>query len=143
MADTFRIYLSGGMKNLSFENQTKTRCEVKDFFNDTISELKYKVDIFNPPEYFNYHEPKHISEKQVFLFELNQLRNSKLVIVDFNDPLSLGTMTEISIAYENRIPVIGLNMENKELHPRHIEICDVIFDSIIDLCSYIKEYYLI
>lgn len=49
-------------------------------------------------------------------FDLNRVRNSDLIIVNFNDMYSLGIMAEIAIVYERKIPVIGLNETKQSLH---------------------------
>ena len=51
-------------------------------------------------------------------------------------------MAEIAIAYDNRIPVIGLNEENIELHPWQIEFCRKIFTDFDLMLDYIEDYYL-
>ena len=76
-------------------------------------------------------------------FDLYKVRNSDLIIVNFNDPNSLGTMAELAIAYEKRIPIIGLNEDRNELHSWQIEMCARIFDNIGDMIMYVKDYYLI
>ena len=75
-------------------------------------------------------------------FELNRVRNSKLVVVDFFKVNSIGTMAELAIAYEHRIPIIGINECNKELHPWQIEMCDRIFDDMDEAIQFIGDYYL-
>jgi len=50
-------------------------------------------------------------------FDLNKVRHSDLIICNFNDMFSLGTMAELAIAYERRIPVIGLDINKQTLHP--------------------------
>ena len=75
-------------------------------------------------------------------FDLNKVRNSDLIIVNFNDMYSLGTMSEIAIAYEKRIPIIGLDTDNQNLHPWQIEMTNRIFSNIDEMLNYIKYYYL-
>ena len=82
------------------------------------------------------------SEKEIVEFDLMKVKNSDLIICNFNDPKSLGTMAEIAIAYDNRIPVIGLNEENIELHPWQIEFCRKIFTDFDLMLDYIEDYYL-
>ena len=65
-----------------------------------------------------------------------------MIIVDFANPKSLGTMAEIAIAYEHRIPVIGLNESGIELHPWQIEMCNKIFSDKNKLVNYVIDYYL-
>lgn len=139
----FRIYLSGGMKNITLEEANSYREYIKNDILDEKDAYKYSVDIFNPCKAFNYEdENSYKSNRQVLAYEMYMLRTSDLVLVNFNDSSSLGTMAEISIAYDRNIPVIGINADKNELHDWQVEMCDVIFDSIDEAVSYVKEYYL-
>ena len=75
-------------------------------------------------------------------FDLNRLRKSDLIIVNFNDMYSLGTMAEIAIAYEKKIPIIGLDVDKQELHPWQIEMTNRIFDNMSELFEYLENFYL-
>ena len=101
-----------------------------------------KVKVVNPNDYFNYLEKTYLSQREIMNFDLYKLRSSDLVIVNFNDKYSLGTMGEISIAHERRIPVIGLNTEKQELHPWQYEMCERIFDDIDEMLCYVLDYYI-
>ena len=63
-----------------------------------------------------------ITQHEGMEFDLNRVRSSDLIIVNFNDVYSLGTMAEIATAYERRIPIIGLNENNQDLHPWQTEM---------------------
>ena len=65
-----------------------------------------------------------------------------MVIVNFNDMYSLGSMSELAIAYDRRIPIIGLDINKQELHPWQIEMCNRIFDDIDEMLDYVEDYYL-
>ncbi len=139
--ETIRVYLSGGMGNLSFEEQSKWR-------NQMINAIKFnyeydkKIVFFNPVDYYNFEEKKQKTEREVMEFDLNALRNSNLVIVNFNDPTSLGTCAELAIAYEMKIPIIGINRDNNELHPWLECFCNRMCDSLKEAAEYIVEFYL-
>ena len=97
--EVVKIYLSGGMGKLSFEEQSKWR-------NQVINAIKFgdycyekKPIFFNPIDYYNFTEVRCKSEREVMEFDLNALRHSDLVIVNFNDPKSLGTCAELGVAY--------------------------------------------
>lgn len=104
----------------------------------------YKVVITNPNDYFSFKDttPLNKSEREVMEFDLNRVRNSDLIIVNFNDPKSLGTMAEIAIAYDRRIPIVGLNAYTYDLYPWQKEFCNRIFDNINEMLDYIKSFYL-
>lgn len=75
-------------------------------------------------------------------FDLYKVRNSDLLVVNFNDMYSLGSMSEMAIAYDRRIPIVGLNIDNQTLHPWQNEMCNRIFNDIDKMLAYIKNFYL-
>lgn len=90
-----RIYLAGGIMNISYE-------EAYDWRRSTayiLAQRGANFECFNPLD--------HEGMEDEVEFDLNALRHSDLVLVNFNDPKSLGTMAEIAIAYEHRIPIVG------------------------------------
>lgn len=107
-------------------------------------ECDYKINIVNPNDFFSFKEdtPTYKSQKEIMEFDINKVRHSDLIIVNFNDMWSLGTMAELAIAYERRIPVIGLDEFNQNLHPWQIEFCTRIFDNIDEMLNYVKDFYL-
>lgn len=140
--ETVKIYLSGGMGSLSFEEQSKWR-------NQIINAIKYgdydyekKPIFFNPVDYYNFEEERQRTEREVMEFDLNALRNSDLVIVNFNDPKSLGTCAELAIAYEKKIPVVGINKDNKELHPWLTEFTTRMCLDLREAVGYTVEFFL-
>ena len=108
-------------------------------------ECDYKVKVINPNDYFNFVEepPGYVSQREVMELDLHKLRNSDLVIVSFNDMYSLGSMAELAIAYDRRIPIVGLDIDKQELHPWQIEMCNRIFEDIDEMLDYVEDYYLI
>lgn len=136
-----RIYLAGAMGSLSIEEQKKWRKQIMDA-------IKYNYDcsknpvFFDPTQYYGFEETRHLTEREVLEFDLNALRNSDLVIVNFNDPSSLGTCSELAIAYENRIPIVGINKDNKELHPWQQEFTTRMCEDIRSAVGYVVEFFL-
>ena len=108
-------------------------------------ECDYKVKVINPNDYFNFVEepPGYASQREVMELDLHKLRNSDLIIVCFNDMYSLGSMAELAIAYDRRIPIIGLDIDKQELHPWQIEMSNRIFEDINKMLDYVEDYYLI
>ena len=107
-------------------------------------ECDYNVKAVNPNDYFNFKEeqPKYVSQREIMELDLHKLRNSNLVIINFNDMYSLGSMSELAIAYDRRIPIIGLDINKQELHPWQIEMCNRIFDDMDEMLDYVEDYYL-
>lgn len=136
-----RIYLSGGMGSLSFEEQSLWRQKI-------ISAIKFNYEcekkplFFNPIDYYNFQEVRHRSEREVMEFDLNALRNSDLVIVNFNDPKSIGTAMELMLAKERNIPVIGFGINNQTIHPWLIECCTRMCDNLREAVEHTVEFYL-
>lgn len=140
------IYLAGGMgkfgkENFDKGNQWRITCK------NTLKRFEgyNKVKVINPNDYFNFIEepPAYKSQREIMEFDLNKVRNADLIIVNFNDMHSLGTMSEIAIAYEKRIPIVGLDIEHQTLHPWQIEMTNRIFDDINEMLEYVQHYYLI
>ena len=142
---TIRIYLAGGMGKFgkdNFEESNKWRKYCEDILKRY--DWNCHLEVINPNSYFNFLDkpPRYSSEREIMEFDINKVRNSDLIICNFNDQKSLGTMAEIAIAYERRTPVIGLNEDFDELHPWQIEMCTRIFNNINEMLDYIEDFYL-
>ena len=141
----YHIYTAGGMGKFG-KNEFNKANNWRVFCKNTLEncDCDYKVKVCNPNDYFNFvdDEPQYSSQKEVMLFDLHKVRTSDLLIVNFNDMGSLGTMCEVAIAYENKIPVIGLDMDRQLLHPWQIEMCNRIFTDINKMLDYIEDFYL-
>lgn len=140
--ENLKIYLSGGMSNLTFDEQFKWREQIENAILFGDYDYEKKPVFFNPVDYYNFKEVKHKSEKEAMNFDLNALRKSDLVIVNYNNPASIGTAMEIMLAYELRIPIIGLNKENKVIHPWLVESTDRMCDSIREVVEHVVNFFL-
>ena len=139
--ESVRVYLSGGMGNLNFEEQSKWRKQIIDEIK-TNCHYEKKPIFFNPVDYYNFTEKRHKSEKEIVEFDLNAVRNSDLIIVNFNDPNSLGTCAELAIAYDKHIPIVGINKDGVELHPWLECFCMRMCDSLREAVDYVVDFYL-
>lgn len=142
----FQIYLCGGMGKFgkeNFEESDAWRRYCKETL-ESYESSRYKITCINPNDYFNFKEeiPQYKSQKEVMEFDLFKLRNSNLVIVNFNDMYSLGSMAELAIAYERRIPIVGLNVTEEKLHPWQVEMCNRTFSNIDEMLDYVEDFYL-
>ena len=138
-------YLAGGMGKFGKENfneGNKWRLYCKKSLENC--ECGFKVRVCNPQDFFNFRDdpPQYKSNSEVMRLDLYKLRNSDIVIVNFNDKWSLGTQSEIAIAYDRGIPVIGLNESGQELHQWQEEFCERIFIDIDEMLDYIQDFYL-
>lgn len=140
--ETVKIYLSGGMGNLSFEEQSKWRKQIIDAIKFGDYDYEKKPIFFNPVDYYNFEEVRHKSEKEIMEFDLNALRKSDLVIVNFNDPKSIGTAMELMLAKERNIPIIGYNPNDEALHPWLTECVTRMCDNIREIVEHTVEFYL-
>jgi nucleoside 2-deoxyribosyltransferase len=136
-----KIYLAGGMTGLTEEEQTKWRIYIINSIkeNDGFTKLP---DFFNPTYYYSPLNDNHKSEKEVMEYELDKLRHSDLVVVNFNSPNSIGTAMEVAVARENKIPILGVNIDNKCIHPWLTECCMRICETEDEVINYIIHYYL-
>ena len=75
-------------------------------------------------------------------FDLNALRHSDLIVVNFNDPSSLGTCAELAIGHELKIPIIGINRDGTDLHPWLCCFCDRMCNDIREAVSHVVDFYL-
>ena len=141
----FTIYLAGGMGKFGKDEFNKAN-EWRNYCKSILENFEgnYEVKVINPNDYFNFVDepPAYRTQREIMEFDLNKVRHSDLIIVNFNDMYSLGTMAELAIAYERRIPVVGLNENNDELHPWQIEFCNRIFNDIDEMLDYVEDFYL-
>ena len=140
--ETFSIYLAGGMSGLTLEDQTRWRNRFRDAIKYGGYEFDKRVKFFSPPDYYNFDEKHHKSEREIMDFDLYNLKRSDLIVVNFNAPESIGTAMELMVARENKIPVIGLNNDGVELHPWLSECCTRICDNFRELVEHATNFYL-
>jgi len=136
-----KIYLAGGMSKFGSENfkeaqQWRLHCKRE------LEDYEF-LTIVNPNDYYNFIQPPvHKSEREVMEYDLHHVRNSDLLIINFNDVYSLGSMAELAIAYERKIPIIGLNADSQKLHSWQVCMCNRIFDNLFEMIEYVKDFYL-
>lgn len=139
-----RIYLCGGMGAFGkdrFDEANKWRKCIK---HDIEKFGEGKVKCCNPNDHFNFIEPDgYETEREIMEYDLHRVRHSDMLIVNFNDPKSIGSACEMAVAHELKIPIIGLceNGEEESLHPWLKEFCCRIFTNMIDLVYYVFQHY--
>ena len=139
--EMFKIYLAGGMTGLSMQDQNEWRVEIKNELE--IYGCDYRVKCINPVDYYNSFDSRmYDSDLEVMLFDLHKVKTSNLIIMNFNNMNSLGSMAELAIAYDREVPIIGLNESEQMLHPWQYAMCSKVFTDIEDMLDYIKNYYL-
>lgn len=139
--ENFQIYLAGGMSNLTMLEQNIWRIEIKRELENY--HFDYNIKCINPVDYYNtYNSTTYDSDLEVMQFDLHKVKHSNLIIVNFNNMQSLGTMVELAIAWDRGIPIIGLNESEQQLHPWQYCMCSKIFNNKESMLQYIKDYYL-
>lgn len=136
----FKIYLAGGMSNMTWEEQTLWRDLVEKLLYKDDDTYKFKIDIINPTKFYNFKEKQEDSELEIMKYDLRHVRSSDLIIVNFNNPNSIATAQELAIAYDRDIPIIGI--KTTDLHPWLYCMTDKMFDNIEKAVKYIIEFYL-
>lgn len=139
--ESVKIYLSGSMCGVSWEEQSKWRQNVMDAINYQYEHDK-KATFFNPVNFYNSKEKQYKSEKEVMEFDLYNLRNSDIVIVNFNNIWSIGTAMELMLAKEMHKPVIGWNSSGEELHPWLSECVTRLCDDMRETVEHVVSFYL-
>ncbi|MDF2950433.1 MAG: Nucleoside 2-deoxyribosyltransferase [Anaerocolumna sp.] len=140
--ETFRIYTCGGMSGLDWNSQNAWRSTVKEYLERV--ECPYRVVVLNPCDYYNFETITHRTEKEVMNFDLNLVRKSDLLLVNFNNPNSIGSAIELFAAYDKHIPVVAICEGNElEIHPWLLEYVDRMFYTMKDALKYIKSFYLV
>lgn len=141
----YYIYTCGGMGKFGqehFDESNFWRIYCKKILEGY--EGNYNVTVINPNDYFSFKDdsPEYDTQREVMELDIHKLRNSDLVIINFNDKWSLGSMAELAIAYEKRIPVIGVDVDGQKLHPWQECMCQRIFDDMDKMLDYIQNFYL-
>lgn len=131
-----QVYLSGGIQGLSYAESNDWRI----WFQNKFREFDSTIKVFNPNDHFTEYDLllHEISPRSIMNYDLLRLRESRVVIVNYAHPKSLGTMAEIAIAYDRKIPVIGFNMP-----PHAWQKCmtDLIFRTKEDVLEYVCIHY--
>lgn len=141
--DKFVIYGCGGMGLFGkdrFDESNEWRVDLKQTFEEVSDG---KVIFINLNDHFNFLDrTTYDSEREIMDYDLYRVRNSDLIITNFNDPKSIGSACEMAIAHEKRIPIIGLRENNEELHPWLTCFCNRIFTDREELKLYVIDHYI-
>lgn len=142
MSGECRIYLAGPARNMPYDEQVLWRSEIKNSLWSGEYDWNVYPKLIMPNEYYNSDNYHSNDEKEVFDFDLNLVRHSDVVVALFNAIESIGTLVEISVAYENRIPVVIYNTTGYNLHPWLREIGVKECRTCDELVSYLTKFFL-
>lgn len=141
--DKLTIYLAGKMSGLSNEEMTEWRNLIRDQLYKYADIAGKMIKVISPCDYYNFDNPRHQNEKEVMEYDLSLVRKSDIVIVNtFQLNTSVGSIMEVYEAHKLGIPVIAYGVSYDYLHPwlkeciNREEIC------VVDLCEYIKDFYM-
>lgn len=130
-----KLYLAGKMGGLSFEEQVGWRDEIRRVLS--LSDFKCVV----PCDYYNYFMDVQKSEREVMDWELYQVKDSDLMIVNLKGiESSPGTLIEMATAHDRGIPIIALD-DGEEHHPWVNEMIWRKESEFDDLCWYVRNYF--
>lgn len=133
------IYLAGAISGLSQEQYTGWRNKLATNLA-TVSNGYWHC--FDPCDHLNEFG-EVISEAESAIYDLDHLRHSRLMIASFEfTQKSTGTLIELGVAYENRIPIIGYNPDNIELHPWILALCTHVCQTESGLYQFLCDHYL-
>lgn len=132
------IYLAGGITGISTEEAMEWRQKIKKIIED-ITALRWKC--VNPVAHIPYCVDDRV-EKECFEWDLFKLKQSDIVVCDFDHPNSIGTTWELAVTKEHNIPIIGLSTTNVPIHPWWRMSAMHISDSIEDLIDYLCTHIL-
>nr|DAH04899.1 MAG TPA: deoxyribosyltransferase [Bacteriophage sp.] len=139
------IYLAGKMDGLSDSEMKKWRNLLKSELEKYSDIANYKTNVVSPCDYFNFNEQRYQNEQEIMKFDLSLVKNSDIVIVNTNGlNSSIGSIIEVYEAWKNDIPVIAYdeNGDYRTIHP-WLKCCITRADScVIDICEYIKDFYM-
>lgn len=136
-------YLSGGMQKFGAEEIDKSN-NWRTYLADEIFKLSEgNIVAFNPNFHFSFAtNPEEYTEREVMNLDIYKLRNSELVIYHNNDPYSRGSMAELGIAWERRIPILVVSEEGEEIHPWVRCMAEKIFPNFEELLWYVEAHYI-
>lgn len=144
----YKIYTCGKMSGTTFEKQMKWRKNLEELVNE-----KYggndKIKFIHPPLFFNYEHMQHKTEREILDWEMKQLHDCDVVVIDFDgidstigSHMEIGAVQGINRFGDKYIYVVGVG-EEKKLHPWIKESCMRIENNLDDLAQYIAEYLVI
>lgn len=134
------------MNGIPYEEQMEWRKSVE-------SELvrcggRDNFEFIHPPRFYNYEQKQHQSEREILEWEMAQVHDSDIVVVNLNQidttigsHMELGAVQAINMFGDKHIFVIGIG-KAENLHPWIKEVCMRIEENESDAALYIKDYLL-
>ena len=112
-----KIWLAGKMSGLTFDQMNAWRINATRLLRIASDN---KIQTINPCDYYNFKmSPNTYTENEVMEFDLHMVKASDLILVNLENPNSIGTAIELYYAHDilNK-PVIGYGLNETNLcHP--------------------------
>lgn len=134
----FKIYLAGALSGIKTEIANQWRLKASQLLYET----GHPLMVVNPVNFYNFTlEPDTYTEREVMDFDLYQVRDSDLLLVNLDFPNSIGTAIEMFYAHDIlRIPVVAFGtMQN---HPWITCCVNKQCETLEEAVEYIKDFYL-
>lgn len=133
------IYLAGAISGLNPEQYMGWRNKLA---TNLATVTNGHWHCFDPCDHLNEFG-EVIDEAESAIYDLDHLRHSRLMIASFEfTQKSTGTLIELGVAYENRIPIIGYNPDKVVLHPWIKTLCTHVCYTENGLYQYLCDHYL-
>ena len=143
-----KIYTCGKMSGISFQEQMEWRLRIEGEVKKCL-DFGHGVKFIHPPMFYNYEENYQKSEREILEWEMAQVHDCDIVIVNLDgidstvgSHMELGAVQGINRFGDKHIFVIGLGKDDN-LHPWIKESCIRIEDDYAKAAEYICEYLLI
>jgi len=138
----FKIYLAGKMSGLSFEEYNTWRVNAKRLLKIASDN---QIHMISPSDYYNFEmNPNTYTESEIKKFDLHMVKTSDLILVNLNEPNSIGTAIEMYYAHDILDkPVIGYGINEVNLCHPWMKLCLTKECMILEeAVRYIVDYYL-
>ncbi len=142
----YRIYTIGKMRGITLIQQMLWRNQIEEFIRANTDK---KVEFIHPPLFYNYENKDYKSEREIKEWELAQIRNSDIVIVNLDEiddsvgsHFELATVDAVNSFGNKHIFIIGYNPNKSECHPWIKESLHREESSVGDVARYIIDYLL-
>lgn len=137
-----KIYLAGKMSGLNKIERTRWRQNVQQYF---YTRSMNHIKVISPCDFYDIDtvDLHLITEKEIKLFDLGQVRTSNVILVNLTYPDSIGTAMELMLAEELHIPIIAFGVvASNPVHPWITESVTKFCDTYQEACDYITKYYI-
>ena len=143
----FKIYTCGKMSGLSYDEQMRWRLNIQNLIQERTSK---SVTFIHPPLYFNYFDNNHKSEREILEWEMAQICDCNIVLVDLTtiddtigSHMELGACNAINMFGGRHIFVVGIGKSQKPLHPWIEETCIRIEEYAEAAAEFVCDYLLV